>query len=252
MTLSRSSRPIVRGYHSSSQAAVTSSTSLARDSLATSTTARGSSTSATTRELGHVGREVAPGEVEVGLVAGEHHPGQTLAPGAQGVHDGAVDGHRDPGEDDHGDQVGDGERQRPADERPALAEQAAQGEVEQGDEAARGQRQPGRPGQHGRPAEPGLALVEPPEVEGEDEDQGGDAEREQVGAQRVRRPRRGAVAHHHAEHRQPEDRQRVEQHDEPEAAPVEPSEQRGDGPPLGARVGSPAPASQPRAAPGRG
>ncbi len=187
-------------------------------------------------ELGDVGREVAPGEVEVDLLPRQHHPGQPLAPGAQGVREGPVDRHRHPGEHDHRDEVGDGEGQRPPDRRAPLAEQAAQGEVEQGDEAARGQRQPGRPGQDGRPTQAGLTLVEPTEVEGEDEDEGGDAEREQVGAQRVRRPGWRAVAHHHAQHRQPEDRQPVEEHDEPEAAPVEPSDQRGDGTPVRTRV----------------
>ena len=106
---------MVRGYHSSSQAAVTSSTSLAPDSLATSTDRPGVVDLGDDDELGDVGREVAPGEVEVDLVPGEHHPGQPLATGAQGVHDGPVDGHRDPGEHDHRDEVGDGEGQGPLD-----------------------------------------------------------------------------------------------------------------------------------------
>ena len=208
VTLSRSSRPIVRGYHSSSHAAVTSSTSLAPDSLATSTTARGSSTSATTTSSetlsarwrrarsrsasspasttrGRPSRRVRRAWTMARLMA-TATPARTITAIRLGMGNG---------------------RARPI-ERAPLAEQAAQREVEQGDEAARGQREPGGPGQDRRPTQARLALVEPTEVEGEDEDQGGDAEREQVGAQRVRRPRWGAVAHHHAQHRQPEDRQR--------------------------------------------
>ena len=167
---------MVRGYHSSSQAAVTSSTSLAPDSLATSTTARGSSTSATTTSSETLAARCAPGQLEVGLVTGEQHLGQALAPGAQRVHDGPVDGHRDARRATiTATRLGMGKGSARADVRPALAEQAAQREVQQGDEAARGQREPGGPGQHRRPPEPGLALVEPTEVEGEDEDQGGDA-----------------------------------------------------------------------------
>ena len=51
-----------------------------------------------------------------------------------------------------------------------------------------------------------------------------------VGAERVRRPRRGrAEALDHRADRQPEDGEAVEEHDEPEATAVEPPEQRGTG-----------------------
>ena len=189
-------------------------------------------------ELGDGRREVRPGQVEVVLVAGEDDPGQPFAPGAHGVHDSPVDGDGDPGQHDDDDEVLDGERQGPRDQRAALLEQAGEREVEQGDEAARRQREPGGLGQHGGAAEPRLALVETTEVEGGDEDQGRHRERHGVRTCRVGGPRRGATeAVEHHRDRQPEDGQAVEQHDEAEPSAVEPSQQRGDGTPSGAPLG---------------
>ena len=236
MTLSRSRRPIVRGYHSSSQPAVTSRTSVARDAAGDLDDAAGFVDLGDDVERGDVGGEVPPGELEVALLPREDHPGHALAPGPQPVDDRAVDRDDDAGSDDDEDEVLDGEGQGPPDEGPSLLDQPGEGEVGQRDEAAGGKRQPGRPRQHRRTAEPRLALVQPAEVERRDEDQRRDGERQRVGTERVRRPaRRPAEAVEHRDHRQPEDGEPVEEHDEPEATAVQAPEEPGLAP--GARLG---------------